>query len=118
MKILQMTQLDNLSLINAASKLEASGYLAITDKHLTYLNISDEYIHQLFPLLQNTQIKKPDYFGENPVGAHISVVYLQENKIIPKEHLGKNIILKSKNCIMRNSVQKNITSLRLMHLLY
>lgn len=51
-----------------------------------YLKLDDNYIHQLFPLLQELQLNKgeqlhkPDYFSEEKhnVGAHISLVYPEE----------------------------------------
>jgi hypothetical protein len=75
-------------LINAASHLALEGKLAISDNNLVYLDVDDAYINQLFPLLQNQQIKKPDYFGEKSAGAHITVVYPEENKKINKNDLG------------------------------
>lgn len=66
-----------------------AGYLSITAENLVYLDINDDYIHQLFPLLQNNLITKPDYFGENLIGAHISVIYPEENKLVREECLNK-----------------------------
>lgn len=37
--------------------------------------------------MPSQQIKKPDYFGEKSVGAHITVVYPEENKIINNRDL-------------------------------
>src|SRR5579864_4008747 len=65
MKKLSITLLDFPKLISAASKLTTSGYLANTFDGFTYLDVNDDYIHQLFPLLESTLIKKPDYFGDN-----------------------------------------------------
>jgi len=86
-KIPKMIKLDIQELINAASYLPSHGKLAISDNNLVYLDIDDAYIHQLFPLLQNQQIKKPDYFGEKSAGAHITVIYPEENKIINDDDL-------------------------------
>ncbi|HLB42938.1 MAG: hypothetical protein A3F13_01155 [Gammaproteobacteria bacterium RIFCSPHIGHO2_12_FULL_40_19] len=74
-------------LISAASHLALDGKLAISDNNLVYLDVDDAYIHRLFPLLQNQQIKKPDYFGEQSAGAHITVIYPEENKTINKNNL-------------------------------
>lgn len=89
MKILPIKKLDNDKLISAASKLASVGYLAVTEHNLVYLNIDDEYIHQLFPLLEGKKIEKPDYFGENLIGAHVSTIYPEENKLIMNEDLGE-----------------------------
>ncbi len=76
-------------LMNAASHLALDGKLTISDNNLVYLDVDDAYIHLLFPLLQNQQIKKPDYFGEKSAGAHITVIYPEENKKINKNDLGQ-----------------------------
>jgi len=76
-------------LLNAASYLPSKGKLAISDNNLVYLDIDDSYIHQLFPLLENQQLKKPDYFGEKSAGAHITVIYPEEGKIINSEDLNQ-----------------------------
>jgi hypothetical protein len=76
-------------LMNAASHLALDGKLTISDNNLVYLDVDDAYIHRLYPLLQNQQIKKPDYFGEKSAGAHISVIYPEENKKINKSDLGQ-----------------------------
>lgn len=76
-------------LISAASRFKLDGKLAISNNNLVYLDIDDAYIHQLFPLLQNQHIKKPNYFGEKSAGAHITVIYPEENKKIHKNDLGK-----------------------------
>jgi len=85
----KIIKLDIPEITNAASLLSPSGKLAISDNNLVYLDIEDAYIHQLFPLLQNQQIKKPDYFGEKSAGAHITVIYPEENKIIYSDDLNQ-----------------------------
>lgn len=83
-KIPNTVKLNLPELINTASHLPLRGILAISANNLVYLDIDDAYIHQLFPLLQkqpvlqNQQIKKPDYFGETSAGAHITVIYPEE----------------------------------------
>ncbi|HEX4045091.1 MAG TPA: hypothetical protein VHZ76_05435 [Gammaproteobacteria bacterium] len=83
-------------LLNTASYLPSNGKLAISDNNLIYLDIDDAYIHQLFPLLENQQIKKPDYFGGKSAGAHITVIYPEENKIINDDDFNRehNFIVK------------------------
>lgn len=89
MKNLIITKLTNPKLLSAASTLNTTGTLATSAKNYFYLKIDDEYIHQLFPLLRDKKIQKPDYFGAMSMGAHISVAYPEENKSIHKDELGK-----------------------------
>lgn len=76
-------------LMSAVSHFALEGKLAISDNNLVYLDIDDAFIHRLFPLLQNHQIKKPDYFGKKSAGAHITVIYPEENKTVNKIDLGQ-----------------------------
>lgn len=69
-------------IINAAQHLLSKGNTQKTENNFFYLKINDDYIHQLFPLLEDERIKKPDYFGEKSVGAHITIIYPEENKNI------------------------------------
>lgn len=89
MKIPLITNLKVLLLNKATSKFPSTGKIAVSNNNLTYLDIDDEYVHQLFPLLKNFNIKKPDYFGEDSEGAHITVIYPEENKTINKDDLGQ-----------------------------
>ncbi|MES2218300.1 MAG: hypothetical protein V4501_07805 [Pseudomonadota bacterium] len=68
---------------------KTSGKIAKTDSNLLYLRIDDEYIHRAFPLLHNinNNIQKPDYFRNPNEGAHISVIYPEENIIIDDHDL-------------------------------
>lgn len=89
MKIPPTTKLNIPTIIHAASRLKCKGRLAKLQNNFTYLDIDDAYIHTLFPLLQDQQIKKPDYFGEEAVGAHITVIYPGESKEINEEDLNQ-----------------------------
>ena len=84
-----MKKLNIPKLMSAALGLQSVGKIAVSDNNLIYLDIDDEYIHRLFPLLQNKEIKKPDYFGDRSAGAHITVIYPEENKIINNEDLNQ-----------------------------
>ena len=86
-------------LISTASHLALDGKLAISDNNLVYLDVDDAYIHRLFPLLQNQQIKKPDYFGEKSAGAHITVIYPEENTKINKNDLDQKHDFVIKNIV-------------------
>lgn len=80
----------NLSLINhPVQNLQKTGILKISKNRLLYLDIDDNYVHLLFPLLDNIKanIKKPNYFGKGLAGAHISVIYPEEERVIRKEDL-------------------------------
>lgn len=69
-------------MIDVAQHLSSKGITQTTENNLFCLNIDDTYIHQLFPLLEDERIKKPDYFGEKYVGAHITIIYPEESKHI------------------------------------
>ncbi len=114
-------QLDNPKLLKAAKQLSTTGKLAISENKLVYLDIDDNYIHQLFPLLQNSLIKKPDYFGTKSAGAHITVVYPEEQKIIKQEELHKEHSFTIKELVTAKIGRKLyyvllVESLSLLHL--
>lgn len=88
MKQLLTKKLNNHALIDAALKLDNVGCLIKNEANLIYLDIDDNYIHQLLPLLGDKKIKSPDYFNEHLIGAHISVVYPDEIKLIADKDLG------------------------------
>jgi hypothetical protein len=72
--------LDKEQLQQAISHLPKDGLLAQSPTGLVYLKIDDAYIHRVFPLLKEPGIIKPDYFqGERAIGAHISLVYPEED---------------------------------------
>ena len=81
--------LDRPELLVQAAPLPKSGVLRLSKNKLCFLDLSDAYIHQLFPLLAGTPAQKPDYFGEGGIGAHISVVYPEESRSVPEEYLGQ-----------------------------
>ncbi len=87
MKTPIITKLHVPAIINAASHLKQKGQLAMSKNNLLYLDIDDTYIHKLFPLLHDYQVKMPDYFGEKSVGAHITAIYPEEGRDINKEDL-------------------------------
>lgn len=87
MKTPHVIQLDVPQLLDITQNITTEGKLVTTPDNFTYLDIDDAYIHQLFPLIKNNNIRKPDYFRENSIGAHISVIYPEENKSIPKSYL-------------------------------
>jgi len=75
------------ALEHAQSNLPHEGTLVVGRDGFVYLKVSDEYINELFPILdlEKEGFRKPPFFrtGKSP-GAHISVFYKQE-RIHPKE---------------------------------
>jgi hypothetical protein len=87
MKIPQITKLNIPQIVAIASRFSHNGKLAISQNNLSYLNIDDHYINQLLPLLNDQNIKMPNYFGKGGVGAHITIMYPEEGKVIAKNDL-------------------------------
>jgi len=83
-----ITELNIPELLKTAMELPKTGYLEGSSNY-TYLKISDAYIHQLFPFVQNKKTSKPDYFNKYSMGAHITIIYPEENRIIHLEELNK-----------------------------
>ncbi|HSW69133.1 MAG TPA: hypothetical protein VLI69_03095 [Gammaproteobacteria bacterium] len=82
-----ITSLNLPKLIDVAQDLPSKGKTETTGNNLFCLNVDDAYVHQLFPLLKNDRVKKPDYFSEKSAGAHITIIYPEENKIIHADDL-------------------------------
>jgi hypothetical protein len=78
-KNLFITPISNHELIEKTKTLPKQGALKISDERLVYLDIDDNYIHQLFPLIGYIGVRKPDYFSMG-IGAHISVIYPNEHE--------------------------------------
>src|ERR1700761_8265717 len=78
---LTMSRHNILQLNDSLSKLPKTGLLKRNALGLTYLDIDDNYIHQIFPLIKDNEIMKPEYFGDDLVGAHISVIYPSEETL-------------------------------------
>ena len=80
----------NIPAINNKIKLlPAVGKICLSPQNLCYLNINNDYIHQNFLYLNIPAIQKPDYFGPTGIGAHISVIYPNENKALNLIFLGQ-----------------------------
>ncbi len=95
-----ITKLNNAPLIQAAQALEPSGVLARSTNNLIYLDIDDAYIHQLYPFLNEGTAKKPNYFGQDLIGAHVSVIYPEETFIFDEKDLGKKYHFKIKELVI------------------
>jgi hypothetical protein len=96
----KITKLNIPNLIKISQQFDSTGKIEASINQLTYLKINDEYIHELFPLLHVTEIKKPNYFGDGLVGAHISLIYPEENQIINPHDLGQKHHFKIKDIII------------------
>lgn len=77
--------------MDLAQSLPRLGTLRSSVNHLTYLDIDDAYIHQLYPMVKDYQdkVNKPAYFGPNLAGAHVTVIYPEENTFVRNEDLGQ-----------------------------
>lgn len=68
-------------ILSHSSTLPAEGILRQDHKGMIYLDVSDEWIHRLFPLIGKKGGEKPPYFEyEGPFGAHIPVMTAKEWK--------------------------------------
>lgn len=73
------------------------GLLEQTEKGFIYLDICDDYILQLYPLLlkKHGNVEIPPYFKEGGVGGHISVVpsseSIKEGIDLSEEDIGREI---------------------------
>lgn len=73
---------------SAIQNLPQTGIVKTTANGFAYLDIDDRFIHRVYPLLDYPRLIKPDYFSDssNYIGAHISIVYPEENvNILPRE---------------------------------
>lgn len=65
----------------AQDRLPHEGVLKEEKGGFVYLKVDDDYIQQLYPLLQNPRYVMPPYFRRpDSPGAHISVFYVDERK--------------------------------------
>lgn len=85
----KITPLKMPRIIKTAGYLSSQGNTELTENNLFCLKIEDNFIHQLFPLIQDNHVKKPNYFGERSIGAHITIIYPEENKKIDKNDIKK-----------------------------
>lgn len=76
-------KLDNPELIKVAKTLKNEG-VVLQNENYTYLKISDDFIHKLYPLIvEHEYLQKPDYFSEKcDIGAHITITYSNEQIVI------------------------------------
>ncbi len=82
---------------------------------LAYLDVNDDYIHQIYPTLAHSSVLKPDYFDEETqyIGAHISIIYpheLDEPKI--ETYLEKTFSFEIEGLICANIFNKKYYALK------
>lgn len=77
MKKITITQIKNEKLLETAKLLPCQGSIKLSPGKLLYLNIDDQFIHELHPLIEQQNVEKPDYFSMG-IGAHISIIYPNE----------------------------------------
>lgn len=77
-----LTELAGDNVLHVTQRLTAEGVIQQRD-NFCYLKIDDDYIHLTHPLLNEYGvIEKPAYFiPPDDVGAHISIIYPEENKV-------------------------------------
>ena len=71
--------------------LPTQGILEQTKNGFAYVKVDDDYIYELHKFIQNEDYLLPPYFGENLVGAHISVIHSKESPREAIEELGLHI---------------------------
>lgn len=107
MIIPSITKLNIPELISTAAQLATEGVLRKSKNNLIYLDIDDNYINRLFPLLEDKSIQKPNYFGKGLIGAHISIIYPEEQRIFKPEDLNKNYSFQIKELVKAEINLKN-----------
>lgn len=69
----------------AEQNLPLKGVLKDNGRGFIYLKVDDNFIHQLWPMLEMEGLQAPDYFRSTTApGAHISVFYEEETNNIPQ----------------------------------
>lgn len=89
MKIPSIEKLHFPTILKKASHFKMSGSLEKSKNNLIYVNIDDCYIHELYPLLKDETILKPDYFGKGKIGAHVTVIYPEEVSKVDLNEIGE-----------------------------
>ena len=73
-----------------------------TNGQFVYVDLDNDYIHKLVPLIEEEGFEEPPYFGRPElVGAHISVIYDEEMgtySLPPIQELGEVIHFQVKEC--------------------
>src|SRR5438105_106728 len=64
----------------AKTQLPHYGYLRKEKNGFVYLHVSPDFIKRLLPLITQSTVREPPYFGKRGVGAHVSVIHPFEIK--------------------------------------
>lgn len=85
-----LTELPGEATLQKAGTLSNEGTVHQIDNYC-YLKIADDFIHLLYPTLKNYEfITKPEYFSPpNAIGAHISIIYPEENIVLNQKDAGQ-----------------------------
>ena len=82
----------NSSILKEAEKLPKTGILK-QRKNYVYLALDNQYIHSLYPIIENFDNKsqKPPYFRkDDPIGSHVSVMYEKETENLNIEEVNRS----------------------------
>ena len=82
----------NSSILQEAEKLPKTGILKQRNNYV-YLALDNQYIHSLYPIIQNfdNKFQKPPYFRKtDPIGSHISIMYEKETENLNIEEINKS----------------------------
>jgi hypothetical protein len=88
---LVLTELYDADLLKSLDGLQHKGWIEQT-AHYCYLKIDNRFVDYTFPLLTRygDLILKPDYFNTpNAIGAHISLIYPEEQANLMNENIGQ-----------------------------
>ena len=84
----------------AKTKLPHEGILKQTLDGFLYVELPEEYVFELIPLISTGSACPPPYFDKGKIGAHISVAYSEEMESIrPSKipYLGKKVFFSIRN---------------------
>jgi hypothetical protein len=111
MKRAPLIPIENNPLIARAQTLRNDGFLVKNPNNYVYLKIDDAFILDLFPLLTPTNVQIPDYFGDDKMGAHISLIYPQEYKFIHEDDLHQEYRFEVQSLVQTKLGQKTYYAL-------
>jgi len=73
--------IENQELVSFAnSNLKRIGKVVQAETGYVYLKVDDDFIHRLFPMIQESKKEIPNYFLTDGIGAHSTVLYADELK--------------------------------------
>jgi hypothetical protein len=83
-------------------------------KGFVYVDLDDDYIHDVVKFIQDEGFQKPPYFGKaDLVGAHISVMFpseLKKHNITKIDECGQRIFFKIKSCAVVYPARMKVNS--------